>query len=150
MVGCYRREIRFTELKYLILAPTAATRCNDKSSPSCVIPSAPWSFHHLGLRAPSRDHRSWTSEAWNGWWWGGDHMHSNRNILCLFKSRRVLSLVARLAVFLGKLIRAYLSSVHLGVGCSFLFSPNAWSVAKVWCEIKRTIWGSEINCCCIY
>lgn len=39
-------------------------------------------------------------------------MHSKLKVLCLFKSWLVLSLVARLAVFPGKLIRAYLNSAH--------------------------------------
>ena len=32
-------------------------------------------------------------------------MHSNLKVLCVFKNLLVLSLVARLAVFLGKLIK---------------------------------------------
>lgn len=50
-----------------------------------------------------------------------------------YKNVTVLSLVARLAGYPGTLIRAYLSSEHLEVGCSYLFSPSAGSVAKAWC-----------------
>lgn len=51
------------------------------------------------------------------------HMPSNLKVPCLFKGVIFLSLVARLAVFLGKLIRAYLSSAHLRWGVYFSFPP---------------------------
>lgn len=52
------------------------------------------------------------------------HTHSSLKVLCLFKTALVLSLVARLAAFLGKLIRADLCSAHLRVGVHFSSLPK--------------------------